>query len=327
MDKLQEPYVSICCLTYNHEKYIRDAIESFLMQKTEFPFEIIVHDDASTDMTPNIIREYEEKYPEIIKPIYQTENQYSKGTGVLLLAILNKIKSKGKYLAFCEGDDYWTDPFKLQKQIIEMEKHPECHICFHPAVIKWNCGVQEDQILSLHSYESKIFTIEEVILGGGEFMPTNSIVINKLVIPRLTSFFDTFKDIPVGDYYIQILGAENGGALYLTDIMSVYRMGVSNSWTERSQKSSKSNNLWVNLLIIGNDEINAFTNYKYSKQFTIMNNHLVLRKLRSEDIDVDVRKLLFESYNKYIGFKDKLLWHTIFKHPQRTKIWLRLFNF
>ena len=87
MTKTKDPLVSICCITYNHENYIRDAIDGFLMQETDFPFEIIIHDDDSTDATADIIREYEKKYPDVIKPIYQTENQYSKGEKVTLFTL------------------------------------------------------------------------------------------------------------------------------------------------------------------------------------------------------------------------------------------------
>ena len=118
----REPLVSICCLSYNHEPYIRDAIEGFLMQKTDFPFEILIHDDASTDGTADIIREYEAKYPDIIKPIYQTENQYSKG--IKVSQVYQFPRAKGKYIALCEGDDYWTDPYKLQKQVDFLEANP-----------------------------------------------------------------------------------------------------------------------------------------------------------------------------------------------------------
>lgn len=121
--------VSICCITYNHEKYIEDALNSFLMQKTDFPLEVIIHDDASSDSTADIIRGYEEKYPEIIRPIYQTENQKSKlGSG--MNPTFNYPRAKGKYIALCEGDDYWTDPLKLQKQVEFMEKNPDVNICF-----------------------------------------------------------------------------------------------------------------------------------------------------------------------------------------------------
>lgn len=120
--------VSICCITYNQEPYIRQCIEGFLMQKTTFPFEILIHDDASTDNTAHIIREYEHKYPDIIKPIYQTENQYSKRIDII--QTFQFPRSKGKYIAFCEGDDYWTNPYKLQKQVIFLESHQEYGMCY-----------------------------------------------------------------------------------------------------------------------------------------------------------------------------------------------------
>lgn len=317
MDKTQEPLVSICCITYNHEKYIRDAIEGFLMQETPFPFEIIIHDDASTDMTATIIREYEKKFPELIKPIYQIENQYSKRRNAPLSASFKK--AKGKYIALCEGDDYWTDPLKLQKQIMGMKKHPECYISFHPAIIKWDEGNKVGQTMSLHSKKDKIFPIEEVILGGGDFMPTCSIIINKLVIPKIISFFDIAKDTPTGDYYIQILCAENGGALYLSDIMSVYRRGVPGSWHERVEKSSKIIS-WLKTSIIATNEIDSFTNHKYSKQFTMRKKYLISTGLNSTHIDRSEKENLLESYNEYINFKDKLFWHSIFSYHKIRKI-------
>lgn len=120
---IQIPLVSINCLAYNHEKYIEDTLVGFLIQKTLFPFEILIHDDASTDNTANIIRVYERKYPSIIKPIYQKENQWTIDSEGIRRAQYDRIK--GKYLAWCEGDDYWTDSFKLQKQIGFLEANPE----------------------------------------------------------------------------------------------------------------------------------------------------------------------------------------------------------
>lgn len=121
--------VSIQCLTYNHAPYIRQCLDGFVMQKTNFRFEAIVHDDASTDGTQDIIREYEKKYPDIIKPIYQKENQYSKGIPGFITNLVSG-KCKGKYIAICEGDDYWTDPYKLQKQVDYLESHPECGMVY-----------------------------------------------------------------------------------------------------------------------------------------------------------------------------------------------------
>ena len=114
--------VTIQCITYNHESYIRQCLEGFVMQKTNFRFEAVVHDDASTDGTAVIIREYAEKYPNIIKPIFEIENQYSKHDGSIT-RIMNE-HTHGKYVAMCEGDDFWTDPYKLQKQVDFLESHP-----------------------------------------------------------------------------------------------------------------------------------------------------------------------------------------------------------
>ena len=135
--------VAIHCLVYNHEPYLRDCLEGFVMQQTNFPFVAIVHDDASTDGSAAIIREYEEKYPNIIKPIYEKENQWRKGT---LTKVMNTaIEAIGaKYVAMCEGDDYWTDPLKLQKQVDFMEANPEYSITSHRYTI--------------YNHEERVFT-------------------------------------------------------------------------------------------------------------------------------------------------------------------------
>lgn len=123
-----KPLVSICCITFNHEPYIRQAIDGFLMQKTNFPIEIIIHDDASTDNTAKIIKEYADNYPDVIFPIYQTKNQYSQGVKPLQNIVWPR--ARGKYIALCEGDDYWTDSNKLQKQVDFLENNLEYGMVF-----------------------------------------------------------------------------------------------------------------------------------------------------------------------------------------------------
>ena len=124
--------VSICCITYNQASYIRDALEGFVNQKTDFAYEVLIHDDASTDGTADIIREYADRYPDLIFPILQTENQYSKGL-TNVSGTFNFPRARGKYIAMCEGDDYWTDDRKLQKQVDYLEANPGCSLCFHSA--------------------------------------------------------------------------------------------------------------------------------------------------------------------------------------------------
>lgn len=125
---MENPLVSICCSTYNHVNYLQDALDGFIMQRTNFDFEILIHDDASTDGTTDIVRRFEKQYPKLVKPIYQTENQYSKGVSP---GRINRDRAQGKYIALCEGDDYWTDPLKLQKQVDFLECNPEYSLCCH----------------------------------------------------------------------------------------------------------------------------------------------------------------------------------------------------
>ena len=128
---MNKPLVSICCLTYNHAPFVRKCLDGFLMQKTTFPIEILIHDDCSTDGTDIIIQEYTEKYPDIIKPLFETENKYSNGYRGKMDITFNYSRAQGKYIASCEGDDYWTDPLKLQKQVDFMEANPEYSVTFH----------------------------------------------------------------------------------------------------------------------------------------------------------------------------------------------------
>ena len=119
-----KPVVSVCSITYNHAPYIRKCLDGFLMQKTDFQFEIIINDDCSTDGTTEIIKEYVEKYPNLIKPIFHDENQYQKGVRGMFAKYVFP-KAQGKYIAMCEGDDYWIDPLKLQKQVDFFEQNSD----------------------------------------------------------------------------------------------------------------------------------------------------------------------------------------------------------
>ncbi|MCW3148884.1 glycosyltransferase [Stutzerimonas stutzeri] len=133
-----EPLLSVICLTYNHAAFIRKTLESFLQQETDFPFEVIVHDDASTDTTATIIADYTARYPSIVKPIYQQQNQFSLGVpfSTRLFA-----RAAGKYIAYCEGDDYWTDPRKLQIQVDFLERNRDYVLTYHDAFVFNSQGI------------------------------------------------------------------------------------------------------------------------------------------------------------------------------------------
>lgn len=256
--------VSIHCLAYNQEQFIAEAIESFLMQQTNFKFEILIHDDASTDRTPEIIKEYELKYPELIKPIYQSENQYSKVNSINIINQINLNRAKGKYIAVCEGDDYWIDPYKLQKQVEYMEKNPDCSLCVHSGHI-----VTADKKTRLSSKrpskKNKVFTVEEVIEGGGGLFLTNSMLFPKKYAIERPAYL---QNAPVGDYSYAINLALMGKVYYIDELMSAYRVGHSGTWTARefnNIENKKRHYAGIEKML---DHLNLYTNYQYTDAIT-----------------------------------------------------------
>lgn len=236
----KEILVSIRCVVYNQEPYLRQCLDGLVMQKTNFRFEAIVHDDASTDNSANIIKEYAEKYPDIIKPIYETENQYSKHDGSLSLIILNAMSKSSKYIAFCEGDDYWIDPLKLQKQVDYLESHPDCTMCCNRTKLyseKKNQYIGENYC---YNHDS-IVKVKDVIYRGGLFISTCSIVLRRDV---RNNYPDYCRKCAVGDYPLQIMAAMKGYIYYFNEIMSVYRVDNPNSWMSGQKwKSTSDSNL------------------------------------------------------------------------------------
>lgn len=223
--------VTVICLTYNHVSYIRDALEGFVSQKADFPFEVIVHDDASTDGTDGIIREYQAKYPGIIRPVFQKENQYSKGVKIPQTFIFPLVR--GEYVALCEGDDYWTDPLKLQRQVKALEAHPERDICCHRAARRLN-GRFKGWVAP--RWRSGVIPAEEVILGGGaNFSATSSIMCRSGVYLANTPM----REVITNDYSLTIQASLRGGMVYLSSPMSVYRLGVEGSWSSRNIGETK----------------------------------------------------------------------------------------
>lgn len=234
-DNTPKVLVAIKCLTYNHEPYIRDALEGFVMQKTNFRFVAIVHDDASTDGTANIVRQYAEKYPDIIKPIFETENQYSKKNSSLTKIMAKALEATGaKYIAMCEGDDYWTDPHKLQKQVDFLEANPDYGMCYTNFDLK-NEVTGKYTIKAFDTlpqiFQKEFNSVEEFILRKGYVCPP-SWLFRKELMPKTTfgSLDGTFV------YFTQFL--VNTKVKYLSDSTAVYRiLKESASHTSNSQKA------------------------------------------------------------------------------------------
>ncbi len=284
--------VSICCLAYNHEKYIRDALESFLNQKTDFKYEILIHDDASTDNTVKIIKEYEKKYPDIIKPIYQKENQHSKG--IKISATIQYPRAKGKYIAMCEGDDFWIDSSKLQKQINYLEEHPECSLMVHASK---NVTVNKEDIRINKAFEQECdVSTEEIINGGGGFFATNSMIFRTELTKNFPAFY---LNAHIGDYPLTIYLSLCGTVHYIPDVMSAYRQGVPGSWSENERKSMLQSLKNTEKMIELYENLDEDTNGKY---------HLIIEENKKQ----------FQTLLK----KKRI----ILKHPKLYKIYRKIFR-
>lgn len=259
--------VSVCCITYKQEQYIEQAIDSFLMQKTTFPFEIIIGEDCGGDRTLDILAKYKLHYPKLIKIITADENV---GANSNLLRVCQE--ARGTYIALCEGDDYWLDAYKLQKQYEKLQQYVNINICFTPAKALTNKYLLNN--IALHSPETQIYSFEEVIRGGGEFMPTASLMVRAASIKKLPNWF---SDAPIGDYYLQIWCSFNCGALYIPDVTCVYRINSVGSWSTQRKK------LCLDKLL--NDSI---------KQEYILNELCAMFGLR-RDFNFVISKMLYSS--------------------------------
>ena len=221
MDK-NDCLVSILCTAYNHEPYIRDALEGFVSQKTDFAFEVLVNDDASSDGTAAIIREFEEKYPEIIRPFYQVENQFSKGIGYIYENIFYP-NARGKYFAFCEGDDYWTDESKLQRQVDFLESHPDYSACVHNTTLHYCNSSRTDELLIPSRGDHEVL-YENVIRGPIDAYHTSSLMARREIIVQTPDFYRAATAHGFADYAWGLLLKLNGGIWFIDRSMSVYRL-------------------------------------------------------------------------------------------------------
>lgn len=219
-----KPLLSICCTSFNHGKYLRETLDGFLAQKTNFPIEIIIHDDASTDNSAEIIKEFAAKDDRIVT-ILQTENQYSQNIKPWANYVFPK--AKGKYLALCEGDDYWIDPVKLQKQVDFLEANEDFAICFHDAKIydETNKILKADDITNAEKEE---YNLDD--LAKGNFIHTPTVVLrNDFTLPK------DFSVLPIGDWPLYMLMLKQRKIKRINKEMAVYRVHSKSSWSSKTE--------------------------------------------------------------------------------------------
>ena len=289
--------VSIACITYNHENYIEDAIKGFLMQKTRFPIEIIIHDDASTDRTAEIIKSYEKKYPDLIKPIYQLENQYSKGVKISANNVWPKCK--GKYIALCEGDDYWTDPYKLQKQVDFMENNQDCTLCFHNAeIVNFDKTSMNKLQIPNSKWSKKYYYGRNYKYNAGElelleFIPTASFLFPRSLVLYLPEFY--FNAI-FGDASLKLYLASKGYAYYMDEIMSAYRTNVKGS-TMYIQRKSGEKRIRGHMNYI--DTLYGFDKYTEGIYLKEIEESILKRKIKILMLENNLRELKQDKYKEH----------------------------
>ena len=279
------PLVSVCCLTYNHEDTIAQAIEGIVKQETNFAFELIVHDDASTDKTADIIRSYKEQYPDIIVPILQEENQFYKCN--LAKEFVNP-KARGKYIAICEGDDYWTDSLKLQKQIDYMEANPGCTMTFH-AIHQLNSDGTFTSYYPLK--KTGVVSTEEVIKRGGLFCPSVSLVIRRDICEIWPDFRLATR---IYDFPIQVLSAINGEVYYINEAMGVYRFAAKGSWTEAHEEKTDYKHMQIE-----EEWLRLFNEYTQERYADAVNYHLA--RIWSIEYRKNFETVNYKNAKKYLA--------------------------
>ncbi|WP_409029138.1 glycosyltransferase [Gracilimonas sediminicola] len=220
------PVVTVCVQTYNHAPYIKECLDGILMQETNFPFEVLLGEDASKDGTREICTEYAQKYPEKIRLfLHHRENNIEIGgqpTGRFNF-LYNLYSAGGKYIALCEGDDYWTDPLKLQKQVAFMEGNEDCSLCFHNVKTTYENNSIEDSLVIESHKKSNWVSIREVISNKPRIATVSMVFVNKKVVEFFTSWA---VSISAGEKAIQLSSTQIGKIYYINDIMAVYRSHV-----------------------------------------------------------------------------------------------------
>lgn len=319
--------VSICCLVYNHEKYLRRCLDGFIMQKTNFKYEVLIHDDASTDASAKIIKEYEKKYPDIIKPIYQVENQYSKGVQITTKYQYPRVK--GKYIAFCEGDDYWTDPNKLQTQYSLMEKNENISICVHNVVKMSEDGTILASKFPAISYAEGVINkrcfLEDELVKSKWVFQTSSFFIRKKYIDELLTEKPKFIELStVGDLPLQLFMITRGDIYYIDKDMSNYRMDSVSSVTARNARNIEKRKLYLNGQIESMKEYNKYTGGEYEE---LIHKYIISMEVGLLMADNNYQQLITQKkYRKIMSTKTKILCTIMYFFPHIGAVLYRFYK-
>jgi glycosyltransferase involved in cell wall biosynthesis len=288
--------VSVLCLTYNQVNYVGQMLDSVLSQKTNFKFEVLINDDASNDGTVDTVKSYQKKYPDIIKPVFHSENLYSKGIRNFIPRYLLP-KAQGVYLAICEGDDYWTDPNKLQLQVDFLNKNPEYALCFHPVIIKFENQEEDDAKFPIETSKS-YFVVKQLIKRN--FIHTNSVMYR-------SQDYSTLEHITPGDWYLNLYHAQFGKIGFIDKTMAVYRRHEKGIWWDAYKNKSK---FW---------QQHALEYFRFYEAISKIYGH---DKMLNNTIKSAVNDIFSELLETEIKNAKELIASVIKQYPTETRIFL-----
>jgi glycosyltransferase involved in cell wall biosynthesis len=233
------PFLSVRLITYNHEKYISSALDGILLQKTEFPIEVVIGDDCSTDGTSVVIAEYQTKFPELIRVLHRDKHM-----GMVRNGIETFWSCRGKYIALLDGDDYWTDPYKLHKQVAVLEEEQGRVICFHNTEVRYEDSSRHSTLLCRTSQK---ITSGLLDLAERNYIPTSSVVMRNDLIGE---FPEWYYDLPFSDWALYILNAQHGDIHYIPQVMGVYRRHSDGVWSSLNKiEGRKQNILFLDMIM------------------------------------------------------------------------------
>src|SRR5690348_603329 len=241
--------VSVLVMTYNHEKFISQALESAAMQETNFDYEILISEDCSTDRTRAIVLEFQQAHPEKVQLLLSTQNIHSNE-----IVVRGIRAAQGEYIALLDGDDYWTSPLKLQKQVDFLDSHPECSMCFHNARIFHQTEGREGRDWTWPG-QKEISTLEDIWMGN--FIATCSTMFRNGLIGDIPAWYDDF--FPITDWPLHILNAEHGKIGYIDEVMGVYRYHPGGLYSPFSEARKQEETLKFYR------RMNKNLNYRYNK--------------------------------------------------------------
>lgn len=298
--------VSVLCMTFNQVGYIEQCLDSMLNQKTTFKYEIIVHDDASNDGTAEVVKQYAKKYPDKIIPIFEDENQYSKDVHSIFRIMLPY--SSGEYVALCEGDDYWTDKLKLQRQYDYMEKNHNCSFCFHNADnLYMDSGkrdvVGDKNIFGKYKTDDNIYSPANINMckfATQNAVPTASVFFRKKLAEDMP---DCFYVAPCVDFPLEMILAHRGYAFYMPISMSVYRRNaggsVTDGWKRNAKRAVSRSKQFLKFL----DEFNIYSDKRYEDSIDFLKKryYMDIYIARKEPLKIVCNKEYREIYKGLYG--------------------------